>query len=260
MRALDRSPNLGSLKRGLALLRCFTPEQPALGIGELAELLDASPSTIHRCACTLVALGWLEQVQSASRKYRLAREAYNLGIAAIRSSGLGDMARPWLAELRTRTGMSAGLAVMDDDEVVYTAWLPSRGQGQAEPATAKRAGWRAPVQTSAAGKALLSYVSAEDWPAKVRARAARTTLARRRLLDGLEEAYEQGYAISNGSAKDRRRGVAAAVLGARDAIAAIELSVFGETAGEVDLHGFSGAVRRAAAGLQEQIEEDSQPV
>ncbi len=254
-RPLDPGRYSSSLEHGLALLRCFTPEQPVLGVAELVDLLEASRSTIHRYAVTLVALGWLEQTES--RKYRLGREAYSLGIAAIRRLGIGDIARPWLAELRSKTGFSAGLAVLDGDEVIYAAWLPSMREGQAEPATARRAGWCAPVQTSAAGMALLSFMAEADWPERIRARAARTSLARRRLLAELEEACERGYATCDGRPKDRRRGVAAAVLGATDVIAAVELTVFGEAAGEVDLHGFAGAVCRAADGLREQIEQES---
>lgn len=260
----DRRPERysGSLDRGLALLRCFTPEQPTLGIAELADLTGQSRSTTHRYASTLVVLGWLEQPSGAGRKYRLGREAQSLGIAAIRCFGLGEVARPWLAELRARTGMSVALGVLDGDEVLYVAWLPSRACGQAGFAADRRVGWCVPVLSSAAGVALLSFMSEEDWPVGTRARLAGGSAAGRRLCGEIEEASERKYAmVCAGSARDRRCGVAAVVLGASEPIAAVELVVFGEAARGVDLRRrFAGAVCRAAEGLREQVEEDSRPV
>ena len=58
-----------SLERGLAILGCFTPKRPVLGIADIADELGMSRSTTHRYVITLVALGYLEQ--GASRKYRL---------------------------------------------------------------------------------------------------------------------------------------------------------------------------------------------
>ncbi len=90
-----------SFERGVALLRCFTPKRPVLGIVDIADELDMSPSTIHRYAITLVALGLLEQ--DASRKYRLWLGVTDLGMSALNSTGLREHARSYLQELRQRT-------------------------------------------------------------------------------------------------------------------------------------------------------------
>jgi hypothetical protein len=67
-----------SLVRGLAILSCFTPEQPLLGIAELADMLGLSRSTTHRYVITLAALGYLKQ--SIRRKYRLSFGVTRLGV------------------------------------------------------------------------------------------------------------------------------------------------------------------------------------
>jgi hypothetical protein len=59
-----------SLLRGLSLLGCFGPDGGERGIVEMAGELGMSPSTAHRYAVTLVALGLLERSPD-SRKYRL---------------------------------------------------------------------------------------------------------------------------------------------------------------------------------------------
>ena len=90
-----------SLERGLAILGCFTPERPVLGIADIADDLGMSRSTTHRYVITLVALGFLEQ--GASRKYRLGLRVTDLGMSALNSTGLREHSRPYLEELRQRT-------------------------------------------------------------------------------------------------------------------------------------------------------------
>ncbi|HXB64587.1 MAG TPA: helix-turn-helix domain-containing protein [Solirubrobacteraceae bacterium] len=59
-----------SLLRGLAILTCFGPNESTLGLMEIAERLQISPSTIHRYVITLVEVGLLEQ-SPKTRKYSL---------------------------------------------------------------------------------------------------------------------------------------------------------------------------------------------
>ena len=100
-----------SLERGLAILGCFTPKRPVLGIADIADELGMSRSTTHRYVITLVALGFLEQ--GASRKYRLGLRVTDLGMSALNSTGLREHAHPYLEELRQRTSYTASLAVLD---------------------------------------------------------------------------------------------------------------------------------------------------
>ena len=61
-----------SLLRGLAILSCFTVEQPERGVLELARELSLSASTTHRYVLTLLEVGLLER-SPRSRRYRLPR-------------------------------------------------------------------------------------------------------------------------------------------------------------------------------------------
>ena len=100
-----------SLERGLAILGCFTPKRPVLGIADIADELGMSRSTTHRYVITLVALGYLEQ--GASRKYRLGLRVTDLGMSALNSTGLREHAHPYLEELRQRTSYTTSLGVLD---------------------------------------------------------------------------------------------------------------------------------------------------
>src|ERR1700736_2884045 len=75
-----------SLERGLAILGCFTPDRPLLGIADIANDLGMRRSTTHRYVITLVALGYLKQ--GAGRKYSLGLRVTDLGMSAVNATGL----------------------------------------------------------------------------------------------------------------------------------------------------------------------------
>lgn len=245
----------GSLANGLSLLRCFSPEEPVLGIADLSERAGLARSVAHRHARTLLALGYLERRPSG--KYRLGRLALDLGLAALRVNGLAELARPWLSWMRSTTGFTASLAWLDGEELVYALWLPSRLSSQSAHAAARRTGCSAAPHTHAAGLALLAYAEVEKWPAATRVHARDAPDRHGRLLEELERVCEQGYAVSKRSPRASGVGIAAPILGASEAIAAVELTVFGNQAGMFDQRRLSTAVVEAANGIAEQLEEQS---
>ena len=143
-----------SLERGLAILGCFTPERPILGIADMADILGMSYSTVHRYVITLVALGFLNQ--DASRKYRLGLSVTNLGMSALNSTGLREHARPYLEELRRRCTYTVNLAVLDGPEILYIDRARSFRRGQNKIDLNLRPGSRLPVYCTSMGKVLLA--------------------------------------------------------------------------------------------------------
>ncbi len=170
------------------------------------------------------------------------------------SDALAQFVRPWLFWMRARTGFTANLATLDGGELMYTAWMPSRLVGQVEQAAARQPGWSASAHSRAAGLALLAYTAEGDWPERTRGWACRDPKRHARLLGELEEVCERRYAVRRDAAGV---GVAAAVLGVSEAVAAVELSVFGEHARGAGLRGLAGVVVEAAGGIAEQLEDDS---
>src|SRR3954471_19407534 len=141
-----------SLERGLAILGCFTPKRPVLGIADIADELGMSRSTTHRYVITLLALGYLEQ--GASRKYRLGLRVTDLGMSALNSTGLREHAQPYLEELRQRTSYSVSLAVLDGPELLYVAHARRFRRGQGQPGPEVRIGSRRPAYCTAMAKLL----------------------------------------------------------------------------------------------------------
>ncbi len=145
-----------SLERGLAILACFTPDRPVLGIADIADSLGMSRSTTHRYVITLVALGYLEQ--GASRKYRLGLHVTDLGMSALNSTSLREHAQPYLDELRRRTGYTINVAVLDGPEIVYVARARSHRRGQQRIDLGLALGSRLPAYCTAMGKLLLAHL------------------------------------------------------------------------------------------------------
>jgi IclR family transcriptional regulator, pca regulon regulatory protein len=227
--ALMREPRYSqSLERGLAILSCYTPERPLLGIAELADELDMSRSTTHRYVITLVALGYLEQ--GAGRKYRLGLGVTALGMAALSSTSLSEHARPYIEELSRRSQYAVGLAVLDGPEILYVDRVTSNRRVQHPIDLRLAAGSRLPVHCTAMGKLLMAQLPEREQ----RKLMAELTLGRRgpktitrkgELRKELERAFAAGLAVNDEELAADLCAVAVPVRSvSREAVAAVSMA------------------------------------
>ncbi len=217
-----------SLERGLAILGCFTPKRPVLGIADIADELGMSRSTTHRYVITLVALGYLEQ--GASRKYRLGLRVTDLGMSALNSTGLREHAHPYLEELRQRTSYTTSLGVLDGAEVLYVDRVRSYRRGQSQIDLDLHTGSRLPAYCTAMGKLLLANVPEPEQreliaQVKLTKRAPNTITSKKALREELEEIQAAGFAVNDQELAPELYAIAAPVRNeARDVVAAVNLS------------------------------------
>jgi IclR family transcriptional regulator, pca regulon regulatory protein len=217
-----------SLERGLAILGCFTPKRPVLGIADIADDLGMSRSTTHRYVITLVALGYLEQ--GASRKYRLGLRVTDLGMSALNSTGLREHAHPYLDELRRRSSYTVSLGVLDDTEVLYVDRARSFRRSQDQNGLDLQAGSRLPAHSTAMGKLLLANLPDEDQRSvlasmKLAKRGPNTIASKKALREELNEVQEEGFAVNDEELAAGLFAIAAPVRNeARDVVAAVSLS------------------------------------
>ncbi len=217
-----------SLERGLAILGCFTPKRPVLGIADIADDLGMSRSTTHRYVITLVALGYLEQ--GASRKYRLGLRVTDLGMSALNSTGLREHAHPYLEELGRRTSYTTSLGVLEATDVLYVDRVRSfrRGQGKAE--LNLHTGSRIPAYCTAMGKLLLANLPESEQreliaQMKLTKRGPNTITAKKALREELDEIQEAGFAVDDQEFAPEIHAISAPVRNdARDVVAAVGLS------------------------------------
>ena len=185
-----------SIERAFDLLEMLADAGGALGLSELATASGLPLPTVHRLMRTLVNRGYVRQ--EASRRYTLGSRLIRLG--EISSQMLGTSLRPYLAKLVRLTGETANLAMLDGDEVVYLAQVPSPHQMRmfTEP------GRRVRTHATAVGKALLAH---------------------------LEVIRQQGYAVDEG---EQEVGVRCFAVAVPDAPASLAVSASGPTARMTD--------------------------
>jgi IclR family pca regulon transcriptional regulator len=221
-----------SLDRGLAILLCFTPERPLLGIAELADMLRMSRSTTHRYVITLVALGYLSQ--GARRKYRLALRVTELGMSAMNSTGLREHARPYLEDLSRRSGHAVGVAILDGPEILCVDSVQGR-RGRRLGKSMAGADARLPVHCTAAGKLLTAYLPAGERRAlvgelKLERHGPRTIVSKRALRAELDAIPEEGLATGTEELTAGLLEIAAPVRAeSREVVAAVVMSAHSST-------------------------------
>lgn len=141
---------VGTLERGLAILQFFAASTEA-SLPDAAQATGLSRSTIHRITVQLRELGFLE-VNLTNNRWRLGSAAMQLGVAAVQSTEVMNVAPERLQQLLVLAGEAVNLAVFDSDRMV----LLYREQGPQSITISSRLGSHRPMHASALGKAFLA--------------------------------------------------------------------------------------------------------
>ncbi len=206
--AKPRSGSVQSLGRAFGLLETIADHGGMMGLSQLATESGLPLPTIHRLARTLVELGYLHQ--ESSRRYVLGPKLIRLGESS--SKMLSLWARPHLAQLVDELGESANLAMLDGDQIVYVAQVPSRHSMR----MFTEVGRRVLPHCTAVGKALMAEMPIED----VREILQRTGTPKQtentitdldEFAKNLEWTASHGYAVDEGEQEVGVRCVAVAV-------------------------------------------------
>ncbi|WP_447003833.1 IclR family transcriptional regulator [Saccharothrix isguenensis] len=209
-----------SLQRAFGLLERLADAGGEASLSELAATSGLPLPTIHRLIRTLVTLGYVRQ--NSNRRYTLGSRLIRLGESASRQ--FGTWARPFLAQLVDQVGETANLAVLDGDEVVYVAQVPSRHSMR----MFTEVGRRLLPHGTGVGKAMLAQLPRDE----VRALLARTGLPActpntitdvDRLLASLDRIAAQGYALDESEQELGVRCIAVPLRGA-PTLAAVSVS------------------------------------
>lgn len=213
------------LHQCMEVLRLFSPERTELGVVEVSQMLARPRSTTSRWLAAMAEAGFLEREDERGR-YRISMALAALGELARRSTSLQQVARGVLEELTLRTGETSNLVVRDGDAAVNVEGVassrPIRHVGIL--------GRRLPLHATAAGKALLAWLS----PATVARLLPQTleiftpaTLATPREVEAeLERVRQAGWATAWGELEPDLAAAAAPVLDHRGTVvAAVVVSV-----------------------------------
>jgi IclR family pca regulon transcriptional regulator len=213
-----------SLQRGLAVIRAFDADEPALTLGEVAAATGLARAAARRFLLTLVDLGY---VRDEGRLYRLSPRVLELGRAYLSSLRLPEVAQPHLRALVDDVHESSTIAVLDGAEIVYVAHVPARrimsisiGVGARDPAFA-----------TSLGRALLAGQEDETLERYLRS-AALPAMTERTLHDAdalraeLLKIRRKGFALVDQELEEGLRAIAAPLHdGDGRVVAAVNLAV-----------------------------------
>ncbi len=200
-----------SLSRAVAILDCFTIENPQLGVREIARQIDLSVSTVGRMLASLCSLGFLSQ-DSSSRLYRMGPKAMVYNMVYTATLDIRGSARPMLEELYKLTHETVSLYLLAGDVRVCADCIESSERLR----VVVRVGEHMPLHAGSSGKALLAFMPSEDVE-RVLAKplekmTSATVTSRERLQKELKDIRAKGYATSHGERFEDVIGVAAPVF------------------------------------------------
>jgi DNA-binding IclR family transcriptional regulator len=223
-RAPKKRTRLSSVANALRLIKAFSEDHYEIGISDLAKRLGLAKSTVHRLASTLLEQGMLEQ-NAGDGKYRLGLALFELGTLVRRKMDFTMEARPFLRTLMEKTGETVHLAILDHDSVLYIITHESRQALR----MGSKVGTRAPVHSTAVGKALLAFqpeeeiarVIARDLPAS----APNTVVDGKALRRELALVRARNYAVDDEESEVGLRSIAAPIRShSGNVIAAISIA------------------------------------
>jgi IclR family acetate operon transcriptional repressor len=215
------SGGVQSVYRALDVLEIVEHAGGCLSLSEVAAVMGAPLSTVHRLTSTLVERGYLRRLPD--RRYALGSRLLPLG--AVAGAMLGTWARPVLDELVTGLGESASLAVLDGDHAVYVGQAPSGHSLRMSTEVGRRVG----LHCTGVGKAILSLLPEDEarrllLRAGMPARTAHTVTDPDELIAALRSIRHQGHAIDDEEQEVGGRCIAVPVAGV---LAQMAISVSG---------------------------------
>ncbi|WP_199256760.1 IclR family transcriptional regulator C-terminal domain-containing protein [Alteribacillus sp. YIM 98480] len=212
-----------SLEKGLTVLKAFSAEQPILSVSEAADLTGYSRPTVRRIFITLHTLGY---VNEKNGRYVLTARVLSLGYSYLSSQNIWNVAMPYIEELVKQTQESSSISVLDYDEVVYVARVPT----ERIMTISLNVGSRLPAYATSMGKVLLAYLPETEKEAYLNHFSAEkltpnTKIDPDELRKELNVIKEQGWSFANEELEEGVRSIAVPIYNNRnEAYAAVNCS------------------------------------
>jgi len=225
-----------SLERGLAVIRAFDARHPELTLSEVARTCDLTRAAARRFLLTLADLGY---VRTDGRLFRLSPRVLELGYSYLSGLSLPELAGPHLEDLVAAVRESSSVSVLDGDDIVYVARVPTTRIMT----VAITVGTRFPAYVTSMGRAILAWaepaaVAAYLGRADLAALTPRTLTTAEALAAELARVRAQGYAIVDQELEEGLRSIAAPIRdGAGRVAAAVNVSVHASRTSVAQLRG-----------------------
>ena len=241
------------LDRTIAVLQTVADADTDLAAAEIARQLRLHKSTVHRLLAVLEHYRLIKRGPEGT--YRLGTRLIELGESAMARLKLGEHAKPFLQALTKETGEGAHVTILNGAEMLSIAHVEGRWSLQ----SLTRTGQTTQVHCTAAGKAVLAYLSedvCDDLIARLRmVRNTRHTIVKPSALKTeLVRVRTIGYAIDDEEFEEGLRCVGAPVFDHRGhVIASISMAAPVFRLRKERLAQVARLVINAAQGLSEDL-------
>lgn len=209
-----------ALAKGLRLLTLFTEQHPIWRVSDLAPATNMPVPTVYRVVVTLTEEGFLERLPSGD--YRPGVRVLTLGMAALHSMDLVEVATPQLQRLAEQTNETVNLCVLTGDRVLYLVRLRN-----ADLVTANiQVGSTLPAVHTSIGKLLLAHLDTSQLTAAITDASftanhgpnAKSSMAE--LRPDLDKIRRDGWSLQDEEVAYGLRSVAAPVYDAEGVVVA----------------------------------------
>ncbi len=217
-----------AVSRALSVLDRLAHSRRGLSISELSRMLEVPKSSAHRILTALRRTGCVTR-DINDRKYRFGLRLLSLSRAALQNSVLREVAGPFLVSLVRKTGLTVHLGLFDAGQAVIVDKVDSPGPVR----IGTWVGRTLDIHSTALGKALVAFLSNEEFDREVGARGfvkhnQNTIFTRTKLKANLAQIRELGYAVDDEEDELGGRCVGAPIFGDRRRVVAA-VSVVGST-------------------------------
>jgi IclR family pca regulon transcriptional regulator len=189
-------------------------------------------------------------------KFALRPKILELGYAYLSSLSLPELALPHMEQLVERVHESSSMCVLDGDEIVYVARVPTKRIM----AVVIAVGTRFPAYATSMGRVLLAGLDEAGLNAfldraDLRPLTASTVRSKAELRHELERVRSQGWALVDQELEDGLRSIATAIRSpAGDVVAAINLSTHASRRNPQKMRAeLLGPLREAADAIERDL-------
>ncbi len=241
-----------SLDRGLSVIRAFDADSAELTLSDVAKITGITRAAARRLLLTLADLGY---VRSNGRHFHLTPRVLELGYSYLSSISLTEVAEPHLESLVAKIRESSSIAVLDADDIVYVARVPT----SRIMTVGINVGTRFPAYATSMGRVLLAGLPDDELDAYLKGLrpsrlSPRTLTTKDALRKEISKARSQGWAIVDQELEEGLRSAAAPIRDRDGAVvAAINVSA---AAGRTSLQEIERKLLPPLLATAKQVEAD----
>lgn len=217
---------IGSVVKAFHIIDYIAESEREQGATEISEALGYGVSSTYHLLNTLKECNLITQNVN-TKKYQLSLKMWQLGMKAYRENHISITLKPFLIDLKNKTGETSNLTVLDRDKIVYIAQEESDKLIK----MFTQIGASAPLHCTAAGKIFLAYKSPEKRQEILKNYnlikfTENTITDKDQLLKELENVRKIGYAFDIEERDEDVSCVAAPIFGLQNEVIA-SLSISG---------------------------------